>query len=118
MNERRQNLRHSTEQELEAYDAHTTRFIGRFVDISEDGFLLFCPQTVDVESIWQVHVVAANRADNQRLPTLLSLGAECLWVRTADESNHCWAGFHIIDITEEDTQRLQQLLPPVQPTDT
>ncbi len=108
MNERRQNLRRSTEQELEAYDMHTARFIGRFVDISEDGFLLFCPQPIDVDSIWQMRILAAN---DQRLQTLFSLGAECLWVRAADESNHYWAGFHIIDITPEDAEKLQQFLP-------
>ncbi len=108
MSERRQNSRHTTKQELEAYDMHTARFIGRFVDISEDGFLLFCPQPVDVDSIWQMRVLAAN---DQQLRTLLSFGAECLWVRAADERTNYWAGFHIIDITAEDTEKLQQLLP-------
>ena len=107
IDERRLNQRHATEIELEAYDMHTARFIGRFVDISEDGFLLFCPQPVDVDSVWQVRVLAAN---DQRLQTLLSFGAECLWVRAADASNHCWAGFHIIDITADDAKKLQALL--------
>ena len=108
IDERRLNQRHATEQELEAYDMHSARFIGRFVDISEDGFLLFCPQLVDVDSVWQVRVLAAN---DQRLQTLLSLGAECLWVRTADAKDHCWAGFQIIDITAEDTRKLHELIP-------
>ena len=107
IDERRLNQRHTTEQELEAYDMHTARFIGRFVDISEDGFLLFCPQPVDVDSIWQMRVLAAN---DKRLKTLLSLGAECLWARPADESNHCWAGFHIIDIPADDAKKLHALL--------
>ncbi len=108
MSERRQNLRHTTQQELEAHDMHTARFIGRFVDISEDGFLLFCPQPVDVDSIWQIRVLAAH---DQHLRTLLSFGAECLWVRAANESTYCWAGFHIIDIAAQDSEKLQQLLP-------
>lgn len=108
MDERRHSQRHTTEQELEAYDMHTARFIGRFVDLSEDGFLLFCPQPVNVDSIWQIRVLAAN---DQRLRTLFSFGAECLWVRTADATNHCWAGFHIIDISPEDAEKLQQFFP-------
>ena len=107
IDERRLNQRHTTEQELEAYDMHTARFIGRFVDISEDGFLLFCPQPVDIDSIWQIRVLAAH---DQHLATLLSFGAECLWVRAANESTHCWAGFHIIDISAEYSERLQHLL--------
>lgn len=88
IDERRLNQRHATEQELEAYDMHSARFIGRFVDISEDGFLLFCPQLVDVDSVWQVRVLAAN---DQRLQTLLSFGAECLWVRTADAKDRSYS---------------------------
>ena len=108
IDERRLNQRHATEQELEAYDMHTARFIGRFVIIAEDVFLLFCPQPLNVDSIWQVGVQAAN---DPRLATLLSLGAECLWARPADESNHCWAGFHIIDITAVDAKKLQEFIP-------
>lgn len=106
MNDRRQTLRYTTEQELEAYDAHSARFLGRFVDISEEGFLLFCPHTIDVDSVWQIRVLAAN---DPRLRSLLTFGAECLWVRPADESNHYWAGFHIIDISAEDTESLLAL---------
>lgn len=106
MNDRRQNPRYTTDQELEAYDLHSARFLGRFVDISEDGFMLFCPQPIDVESVWQIRVLAAN---DPKLRSLLSFGAECLWIRPTDESNHCWVGFHIIDISPEDAQNLHAL---------
>lgn len=108
MNERRQSPRYTPEQELEAYDMHTARYIGRFVDISEGGFLLFCPQLIDVESIWHLRILAAQ---DPRLRTLLSLGAECLWVRSASEANHCWAGFQIIDISSNDRIKLRTLFP-------
>lgn len=106
MNERRHNQRYTTEQALEAYDVHSARFLGRFVDISEDGFLLFCPQTIEVDSIWQIRVLEAN---DLRLRSLLSFGAECLWVRQADDDNHYWAGFQIIDISAQDTETLKVL---------
>ncbi len=106
MNERRHNPRYTTEKALEAYDVHSARFLGRFVDISEDGFLLFCPQTIDVDSIWQIRVLDAN---DPLLRSLVSFGAECLWVRQADDDNHCWAGFHIIDISTQDTEIFQAL---------
>ena len=108
MDERRHNPRHATEQELEAYDMNTARFIGRFVDLSEDGFLLFCPQPIDTDSIWQIRVLAAN---DLRLRTLITFGAECLWVRMADATNHCWAGFRIIDISPEETAKLKEFFP-------
>lgn len=104
MTERRQNPRYTTEQALEAYDVHSARFLGRFVDTSKDGFLLFCPQAIDVDSIWQIRVLEANAP---LLRTLLSFGAECLWVRQADDDNHYWAGFQIIDIAAKDAEILQ-----------
>lgn len=112
MNERRQYPRYTPEQELEAYDMHTTRFLGRFVDISETGFLLFCPQLIDTESIWHLRILAA---DDPHLRSLLSLGAECLWVRSANEAYHCWAGFQIIDISSEDKIKLRALFANTQP---
>ena len=111
MNERRQNLRYATEQELEAYDSNSALFMGRFVDMSEEGFLLFCPIKIDVDSVWQIRVLAAN---DLRLRSLLTFGAECLWVRQADESKRYWAGFHIIDITDEDNEKLLSLLAPAE----
>lgn len=108
MSKRRQSPRYTPEQELDAYDLHTARYIGRFVDISEGGFLLFCPQPIDVESIWHLRILAA---EDPNLRSLLSLGAECLWVRSANEANHCWAGFQIIDITTDDTAKLHSLFP-------
>lgn len=106
MNERRHNPRYTTEQALEAYDVHSARFLGRFVDTSEDGFLLFCPHAIDADSIWQIRVLEAN---DLHLRSLVSFGAECLWVRQADDNNHYWAGFHIIDIAAKDTDTLRTL---------
>lgn len=106
MSERRHSPRYITEQALEAYDVHSARFLGRFVDTSEGGFMLFCPHAIDVDSIWQVRVLEAN---DLRLRSLLSFGAECLWVRQADDNNHYWAGFQIIDVAEKDTETLQAL---------
>lgn len=106
MTERRSNPRYTTEQALEAYDMNSALFLGRFVDASEDGFLLFCPQAVDVDSIWQIRVLEAN---DLSMRSLVSFGAECLWLRPADDDNHYWAGFHIIDISAQDAKTLQTL---------
>lgn len=106
MDERRQNPRYTPAQELIAYDLHTARLLGRIVDISEHGFLLFCPQAIDADSIWHLRILAAQ---DPKLGALLSLGAECLWVRPANQNKHCWAGFQIIDITTEDTEKLRAL---------
>ena len=111
MIERRKNPRYTPQQELEAYDMHCaryTRYIGHFVDISEGGFLLFCPQTIDVESIWHLRILPTQ---DSNLRPLLSLGVECLWVGSASEDNYCRAGFQFIDITTDETAKLHTLFP-------
>lgn len=108
MDDRRQDPRYTPTQELAAYDLHSTRLLGRVVDISEHGFLLFCPQPIDAESIWHLHFLAAQAP---HLNSVLTLGAECLWVRPANQAEHCWAGFQIIDIAPEETEKLRALFP-------
>jgi hypothetical protein len=38
------------------------------------------------------------------------LGADCLWTRMGEDQHNCWAGFHIIDIAEDQAATLQDLL--------
>lgn len=38
------------------------------------------------------------------------LGADCLWSRPGADGRHCWAGFHIIDLAEDQAKALESLL--------
>ena len=41
MEERRQHSRHGTEMQLEVFDLNSGQRLGRIVDLSADGFMLF-----------------------------------------------------------------------------
>jgi hypothetical protein len=36
--------------------------------------------------------------------------ADCLWSRPGADGQHCWAGFHIIDLAKDQAAALELLL--------
>ena len=107
MEERRQHSRHGTELQLEVFDLNSGERLGRLVDLSREGFMLFSdtPQTVD--ALLQCRLVCS--AGMQQVQEV-RLGADCLWTRPGADGQHCWAGFHIIDLADDQAEALEALL--------
>ncbi|MGH8355278.1 MAG: PilZ domain-containing protein [Pseudomonas sp.] len=107
MDERRQHSRHPTGLQLEVFDLHSGQCLGRLVDLSADGFMLLSdgPQTVD--SVLECRLVPATPVDGIGE---IRLGADCLWSRPGADGQRCWAGFHIIDLAEDQAAALETLL--------
>lgn len=107
MDERRQQNRYSTELKLDVFDLYSGDHLGRVVDISSEGFMLFCDRVIEAESI-----IAGRLTCTQPIEGFseITFGAECLWSRPGADEKHCWAGFHIIDLADEHEAILQALL--------
>ncbi|MET1081092.1 MAG: PilZ domain-containing protein [Pseudomonas sp.] len=107
MDDRRQHSRQHTELQLEVFDLHSGQRLGRLVDLSADGFMLFSdnPQTAD--AVIECRLVSAQPIEGV---TEVKLGADCLWSRPGADGQHCWAGFHIIDLAEDQVAALEVLL--------
>jgi len=107
MEDRRQHSRHSTELQLEVFELHTGQRLGRVVDLSAEGFMLFSdtPQTAD--ALVECRLVSEQVIDGV---SEVRLGADCLWSRPGADGQHCWAGFHIIDLAEDQAAALEVLL--------
>lgn len=105
--ERRLHSRHNAEVQLEVFDLHTGQRLGRIVDLSADGFMLFSdtPQAAD-------ELVECRLVSEQPIEGVceITLGADCLWSRPGADGQHCWAGFHIIDLAEDQAAALETLL--------
>ncbi len=104
--ERRQQQRLQIPVTLEAFDASNGQRLGRVVDLSRGGFMLFSekPQT---EGPYRCRI--------SRLPPSvgveeLTLGAECLWSRGGADDRHHWSGFHFDALDEAQHLHLQALL--------
>lgn len=107
MEERRQHHRHNTEQQLELLEQHSGLRLGRLVDLSQDGFMLFSEGPLSVDSVVECRLLLDKPIEGNRA---IEFVADCLWSRPGADSQHCWAGFHIIDIAEDQCSTLHALL--------
>ena len=53
MDERRLHSRHAADVTLEVFDVHSGRRLGRIVDLSMDGFMLFSEDLIATDSVWE-----------------------------------------------------------------
>lgn len=107
MEDRRQHSRHTPELQLEIFDLHTEKRLGRVVDLSADGFMLFSDGPQVADTLLECRLVAARAVEGV---SEVRLGADCLWSRPGADGQHCWAGFHIIDLAEDQALALEVLL--------
>lgn len=107
MDDRRQHSRQNTELQLEVFDLNSGLRLGRLVDLSIDGFMLFSDAPVEVDCVIACRLVPSPPLDGLEE---VMLGADCLWSRPGEDGQHGWAGFHIIDLAEEQAVRLRVLL--------
>ncbi len=107
MHERRRHSRQGTELQLEVFDLNTGQRLGRVVDLSIDGFMLFSDTLLAADAVWQCRLVCQT---GQPEVEEIRLGADCLWSRPGADNQHYWAGFHIIDLAEDQAQALESLL--------
>jgi hypothetical protein len=107
MEERRLHSRHGTEMQLEVFDLNSGQRLGRIVDLSADGFMLFSDTPHSPDAVLQCRLVCAGGGEALQE---VRLGADCLWSRPGADGQHCWAGFHIIDLAEDQAKALESLL--------
>ncbi|MBD9485387.1 PilZ domain-containing protein [Pseudomonas sp. PDM14] len=105
--DRRQHSRHATELSMEVFDLHSGRRLGRVVDLSADGFMLFSETPLEADAVFECRLVlvdSVNGIDEIRL------GADCLWSRPGADGQHGWSGFHIIDLADDQSEALNTVL--------
>lgn len=105
--ERRLHSRHNADVQLEVFDLHSGQRLGRVVDLSADGFMLFSDTPLVADELVECRLVSEQLIDGV---SEITLGADCLWSRPGADGQHCWAGFHIIDLAEDQAAALETLL--------
>lgn len=105
--ERRLHNRHHTEVQLEVFELHSGQRLGRIVDLSADGFMLFSDTLLAADALMECRLVTEQEIDGV---CEVTLGADCLWSRPGADGQHCWAGFHIIDLADDQAAALEILL--------
>lgn len=105
--ERRLHNRQHADVQLEVFDLHSGQRLGRIVDLSADGFMLFSDTLLKADELVECRVVSEQDIDGI---CEINLVADCLWSRPGADGQHCWAGFHIIDLAEDQATALEIVL--------
>ncbi len=103
MENMRQHSRHIFEEVIPVYDAVTREQFGQLANISSHGLMLITRSTIESESLFRVSFTLPGSAE------VMKLGIESLWINEALSNNVYWAGFEIIDISDEDRDILERL---------
>ena len=93
---------------IKAVDRQTGKTVGQLVNISEDGLMLLSPEPVPENSIFQLSLeFAASSTSASDGPVLI--GVESLWNNSSSDQSQHWVGFCIIDISEQNLERIRKL---------
>lgn len=107
MDQRRSRDRKHLTQTIDVMDVINQCKLGELVNLSMGGMMIMCENELEINSIFQL---------SMRLPaeingiTDLQVGVDCLWCRHVDNFHRYWAGFQIIDASDETLACIQSLL--------
>jgi hypothetical protein len=99
--------RHHNALDVEVFELHTGKRLGRLVDLSADSFMLFGDVLLNADELFECRLVSEQLISDMGE---IVLCADCLWSRPGADGLHCWAGFHIIDLADDQAVALENLL--------
>ena len=102
--ERRRLERHEVNGQIDAFDRVTGQLIGRLVDIHSEGLMLLANNLAEVGNIYQLSL-----QKNTNNEIWLEVGVDCLWKNPANGEDRFWAGFRVIDASDEALAALANL---------
>jgi hypothetical protein len=104
MVEHRQSVRKPPDRPIEVLDVITGRPIGRVGNLSVDGMLLISQRALPANALFQLSFSLPSSDGSGSRP--LEIGVNEQWGERASAPGQFWTGFHIIDISREDQDRL------------
>ncbi len=103
MQEQRQFPRIPVSTDVPVTDINSGRVLGRMVNLSAGGMMLFVDNRVAIHSVFQVSFYLS---EGDKSGNAVKMGIESLWCAASDKPNGYWVGCHVIDMSDEDRQRL------------
>jgi hypothetical protein len=108
MEEKRANIRKSINGMIEVLDVVKGKTVGHLANISANGFMLVARESViRPNMVFQFRFFFPVPIMNK---DTIDCGAESLWSDHTMSEHGCWAGFHIIDISESDAILLNHMI--------
>jgi len=100
----RREQRFQVSRAIRAINRETGDEVGRLVNISTDGIMLLGAVPVEENSILELILAFGEQGTET-----IALGVESLWCHSNDDHSRFWSGHYIIDISQQDMQRLLML---------
>lgn len=80
--------------------------MGQLVDLSVEGLMMLAQEPVDVNRVFRMSLDVPEEIGLGHI----SFGAESLWVEPSHDTKTHWAGFQIIDISRDNSEKIRQLI--------
>lgn len=107
LSDRRQLPRKIASERIQVRDTNTNRHIGELVNLNSEGLMLVSRTPVESNLIFQLELKIKKPHRGQGR---LRLGAESLWCSNANEANHFWSGYRIIDVSLDTLEMIESMV--------
>lgn len=100
--------RHSIVGDVDVYDGLRDIYIGRLVNIHVQGMMIVGDIFLEEDRLYEIdmHLPATSKHPG----SVLRIGVDCLWIRSADQDEKHWTGFSIIDASPQVAEEIRQLI--------
>lgn len=107
MNERRKHQRINSPEPVPVLNRTTGERIGLLVDLSFGGLLLESETLLQVEETYQLQIMLPQAVGKSKK---IEFTAEIVWAKTQEQHNTYSAGLQVIEISDYELERIEQLL--------
>lgn len=104
--EGRKRERQGVGQSIDAYDNIHDIYLGRVVNIHDEGLMLMGDQACREDCLYRLDLHLSSPVNGRNS---VQLGVDCLWVRHAEDNSKHWAGFSIIDASPQALEDIASL---------
>ena len=105
--EQRRSDRKTLSSIVPVFDAMSGERIGHIGNVSAGGLMVICQIAVGEGHLYQLNFVLPEAEEPEQE---FNVGAHCLWCSEAQSTGTFWAGFHIIDATDEEFESLEDIV--------
>lgn len=102
--EKRTQIRIPVDDEICVRDTVSGAELGTLANIHDEGFMVISDGGLKEDHLYQV----AFEINSGRAP--IQLGAECLWISETGTGDQVWAGFQIMDLSEDARAQIEKLM--------
>ena len=103
----RRHQRYELQQPIPVIDQQTGASMGALVNITIEGLMVMANSELESNRLYQLALQLPEPVNGF---SSIELGVDCLWSRGADQVQRYWAGFQIIDASQEAIKVIEALI--------